>query len=134
MAIMALARVKVHAIATLASATSVPLVMYLGMSQWSWGFESIGIALIVGGVLAYIPRVLYMGIRHQVWGTKYTWMFTFVGIVMVTIAIQLRDFSLEERVLVYLLLLATMYLITPKNERRVILATIGRPLAVLRRK
>ena len=134
MAIMAMARVKVHAIATLASATSVPIVMYLGMSQWSWGFESIGIALIAGGVLAYIPRVLYMGIRHQVWGTKYTWMFTFVGTGMVGIATQLRDLSLSERIAVYLLLLTILYLVTPKSERRVILETIGRPLALLRRK
>jgi enterobacterial common antigen flippase len=134
MAIMALTKIKVHAIASLTSGLTVPIVMYLGLNYWDWGFESIGIALIIGGVLAYLPRVLYMGIMLKIWATTYTWALTGVGVLMMVVAILLRDQSLMTRGVVLVSMTALLYAITPKVERTVIINGVTQPISRIWRK
>ncbi len=131
MAIMALAKIKVHAVASLVSGITVPVVMYLGLNYWSWGFESIGIALIIGGVLAYIPRVLYMGLVLNIWATRYTWALTGVGVLMIAGAILIREETLITRATALLTTTVILFAITPKVERSVMLNSIAQPISKL---
>jgi len=133
MAIMALAKIKVHAVASLASGLSVPAVLYFGLNHWSWGFESIGIAMIIGGLLAYLPRMLYMGLVLKIWATGYTWVLTFTGVVMIVATIQMRELPIIVRASVLVAMTGVLIIMTPKDERTAILKSVLSPISKLRR-
>lgn len=133
MAIMALTKIKVHSVATLASGITVPVVIYLGVNHWSWGFESVGIGLIVGGTLAYLPRVLYMGFAMNIWTSKYTWLLTLVGTLMILVAIQLRDLQISYRIAALVTTAVIIYLMTPRTDRKAIIGSVLTPISALRR-
>jgi len=123
MAIMALAQVRIHTLASLASGITVPLVLLILIDRM--GLEAVGIALIAGGVVAYVPRFVYVGRVNRLWGDIRSWGLAAFGVLVVAAGFFARDWAFGWRVVLWMGVVSTLFGSMPVDDRREIVAAVG---------
>ena len=125
-AIVALAQVRIHALASLASGITVPLVLLALVDRM--GLEAVGIALIAGGMVAYIPRLVYVGRVNGLWGDARSWALAGFGALVLGAGFFARDWAFVWRAVLWVGVAAALFASIPREDREQIMSALRAPL------